>query len=648
MRRLIALGLLAATPLAGQPLDPPGAGPAEVRLAFAVAYAAAAAGVPGADAFDGAALRSYVLYPYLQAARLERMIGRSGDALDAADEQVRQFLSAAGADPVGIGLRRAWLASLARRAQWRAFLDHYDPAAATVALECQRLNARIALGDVERLASGIVVRWLTPQQLPGECEPPFQWLAAQGELTEDLIAQRAALLLDSGQAAFARVIARRLPPDAAAPFFERADMIANPAAAIDAWLADPGREIDDSVLLEGWARLARNTPDAALTRFDPVATRASAPDQLSALALRLALGLAWDRRPEALEYFARVAPRDLDDPALEWFARAALWAGEWEIAGGAIEAMSTQKRSESAWRYWSARIAERRRERDSARAAYAALLADDNYYAAMAAARLGKRVEPRAETLPVDAERIEQIVRERAFVRARELQLVGLRNLATIEWRHGYAALAEALRPQTIHVAAEWEMHDIAVATATSHNIFNDYGLLYPRPFQNEIDAAVELTDVERSLLYGVLRQESLFRPDAASGAGALGVAQLMHDTARIAARRSALPAPRRADLFDAAVSIKLGAARLSHLLDDFDGQVPVALAAYNAGENAAKRWLPAEPIDSDIWIENIPYNETRAYVRRVLWHSLVVEWLETGRAQSARAWLDRVAAVSD
>jgi soluble lytic murein transglycosylase len=76
-------------------------------------------------------------------------------------------------------------------------------------------------------------------------------------------------------------------------------------------------------------------------------------------------------------------------------------------------------------------------------------------------------------------------------------------------------------------------------------------------------------------------------------------------------------------------------------LLDEFDDQIPVALAGYNAGPNAVIRWLPAEPLDSDIWIENIPYNETRGYVQRILWHSLMFTWLRTkGHAQETALWL--------
>jgi soluble lytic murein transglycosylase len=96
--------------------------------------------------------------------------------------------------------------------------------------------------------------------------------------------------------------------------------------------------------------------------------------------------------------------------------------------------------------------------------------------------------------------------------------------------------------------------------------------------------------------------------------------------------------------LFDPGIGITLGAARFAELLEQFDGQLPVALGAYNAGASAAARWLPPRPVDSDVWIENIPYNETRAYVRRVLWHGLVFRWLETQRAQNTRDWLGKIA----
>jgi len=639
-RWLLAVCVCLAAPLGAQPRDA-GDARAETRERFVSAYRAAGLGIAGPA--DDEQLRTYVLYPYVRAARIERELGRAGGPWQAADEAAAEFLGEHGTAPVGIALRRAWLASLARRELWQAFADRYDSRTATTGLECQRLSARIALADTADLAPMTLERWLTPHQLPIECEPAFAWLRAQSLLPPDLVARRVELLLDAGRVPFARVIARPLPPTEAAPLLARAAAIERPAQAIDALLASPGDDGIDDVLRDAWPRLARSDPAGGLARFAPLSARAQDSAHAQKLALDLALGLAWDRRPEALDLFARVAPDHLDDYALEWHARAALWAGDWRVAADAIAAMSPALRSSSAWRYWAARAAAELDGRAAARELYASVVGDDNYYSALAAARLGDRVVPRAEPLAADPAKVDRIAARTPFARARELALTGLRDLATLEWHHGYAALSDDLRPQAVHLAARWELHDIAVATATSLGIFNDYALLYPFAHADAVAAAAKLAGLERHVLFGLLRQESLFRWDAASPSGAVGIAQLTPDTARRVARRWQLPAPGRGDLFDAPTSITLGAAHLADLVDAFDGQLPVALAAYNAGANAARRWLPERAIDADVWVENIPYNETRAYVRRVLWHGLVFEWLDSGRPQNAREWLDEI-----
>ncbi len=643
-RSLWLLLLLAACRAVAQPVDDP---LEAVRAEFVDAYAAAQLGPSDPDN-DSAALASYVLYAYLQAARLAYALEHAGAGEAEADRLTATFLDAHRGEAVAAPLHRAWLESLARRNEWHALLEHFDTAVATEALECGRLNARIALGQTAGLEAELAQRWLTPWRLPPECEPAFQWLRDQGGVDDALVAERVRRLLDNGQASFARVIARRLPDDQAKPLLVWADLIEKPAESIDALLAAPAVDADAAQLLDGFARLARGAPREALNRFDALLrARLTSTEAASKAARALALGLAWDRDAEALDFFARVAPQDLDDDALEWLVRAALWKGDWRAARNGIAAMSPAKQTEAAWRYWTGRTAEAAGEPAVARERYGSLAEDDNYYSAMAAARLGKRVAPHVARFPADEATIERMAHGAPFVRAHELLLCGLRPLATLEWRAGYAALEDALKPQAVHLAARWGLYDIAVATATSHGVFNDYELLYPRPYAKEVAGAVELTRLEEPLLYGVLRQESLFRPDATSLAGAAGIAQLGYSTATSTASRWQLPRPSRADLYDPETSIRLGAARLTTLIDKYAAQLPVALAAYNAGESAAERWLPEQALDSDIWIENIPYNETRAYVRRVLWHSLVFGWIEDGRPKSTKSWLGSVSPLA-
>ena len=196
---------------------------------------------------------------------------------------------------------------------------------------------------------------------------------------------------------------------------------------------------------------------------------------------------------------------------------------------------------------------------------------------------------------------------------------------------------------QSIRLAAGWRWYDQAIAVASAQQVFNDYILLYPRPFDPEVEQAARLAQLAPELIYGVLRQESLYRVDAVSSADARGLMQLQLDTARRTARHWKRPQPDLSDLFDPATNILLGAARLRTLLDQFDGQLPAALAAYNAGPNAVIRWLPSKAIDSDVWIENIPYGETRVYIQRIHWHVLTFTWLQTKEAQQTKSWLTSI-----
>jgi soluble lytic murein transglycosylase len=306
--------------------------------------------------------------------------------------------------------------------------------------------------------------------------------------------------------------------------------------------------------------------------------------------------------------------------------------------------MSDTNRQTARWRYWAARAAEQNQELTLARQLYNSVLIDDNYYAAMAAARLDVTVHPHPEKLVRDQTLLTEIQQLPALVRARELLLCNLRPQADIEWQYGFSTLSEEARNQAIHLASAWGWHDQAVATASQRRVFNDYHLLYPRPYDKEVSAGAKLAKLQPELIYGVLRQESLYRANAISSAGARGLLQLLPETARRTAQSLGRPKPSVDDLYVPSINVQLGAAQLRRLIDRFGGQTAVALAGYNAGPNAARRWLPSQSIDPDIWVENIPYNETRGYVQRVLWHSVVFAWLRSGEPQRTESWLARIA----
>ena len=144
----------------------------------------------------------------------------------------------------------------------------------------------------------------------------------------------------------------------------------------------------------------------------------------------------------------------------------------------------------------------------------------------------------------------------------------------------------------------------------------------------DEVAEASTLSEVPADWILGVMRQESLFRKDAVSRADARGLMQMLPATAIAVARRWHLPPPRKDSLFDPPVALPLGAAYLRELLDRNSGRLTLALAAYNAGPTPVARWLPPKSMDADIWIENVPYAETRAYIQHILEHIVAFAWV--------------------
>jgi len=585
-------------------------------------------------------LRRYALFPYLEAASIVAELAdpeRYDEAIEAADA----FISANSGTAIEAGFRRDLLFALSKLQSWGDFVRFYSSEVANESRDCEYLRARVTLGQTTDLAPLVTARWLTPRRLDAACEPAFQWLRDTGILDDSLTVRRLELLLRAGQTEFARIIAARLPEERAAVYRQWSEMLDSPLDAIDGILKGGPLPAEAAALESTWARASTATPLETFARLPEILTKLGTSDEIENELLRnLALGLAWDRRAEALEVFARLDVTAHDDYSRGWLVRSALWNGEVEKARDALRSMSTQTQSNSEWTYWRARTDELLGDETGARSRYTALTGRDNYYSAIAAARLGIDVVPNEMPIEASDRSVAELAERPEFIRSRELFLLDERVMATREWNFATAMLDSAELAAAVVLASTWGWHDVAVSTATRANIYFDYALLFPRPFSGEIALAASSHGLTEELLSGLVRQESMFRADAVSSAGAIGLTQLGLTTARQTASRQAINQPSRDDLLEPATNTWLGAATLKERLSLFADQMPVALAAYNAGAAAARRWLPDAPVDSDIWIENIPYNETRDYVRRVLWNSIVYRWLAGAREPVDTAFL--------
>ena len=195
--------------------------------------------------------------------------------------------------------------------------------------------------------------------------------------------------------------------------------------------------------------------------------------------------------------------------------------------------------------------------------------------------------------------------------------------------------LSEAERMQAAVLAHRWGWHSRAIATASANGLMDDLEIRYPTPFIEWIDSTAMTAKIDPAWVLGIARSESLFMPDAGSSAGALGLMQLMPNTGRLTARELKLRYRGRSSLLDPHTNIRLGTRYLGNMLKRFDENPVLATAAYNAGPQRVEQWLPVSfSLAADVWIDTIPYRETRRYVRRVLASQVIFDWRLNGSVQ--------------
>jgi soluble lytic murein transglycosylase len=571
------------------------------------------------DQADSPALMAYAIYDYLVAARLRRDLAQNPN--ENLDATIDGFVQLHPGQPVTRALRHDWLTSLAQRARWDWFLPRSNELADPV-LICDRLEGRLMTGDVGGLPAAALARWMLPQKPPAECGGVFAWLAQQGLLTPALAESRTRAALGADNARLAREFAAEVPITGRAALLQWSDLLENPRSALTVLATHPALPVEPDALTAGFEKLARSNPGAALELLPHLLDRMDqSPATQGKLKRAAALSAAYDRDPRALTALDNVPAEAADGQVQEWRVRSALWNRDYAKARTWIEQMPASLGTQPRWRYWHARVVAITEGEAAAAPLFAAVSDIRDYYGYLAADRLHQSYDLNMLPTPNDAAMQATLAGSAGMIRAHALFDCDMADEAAVEWAVEMSGATSALKIQAARLAARWGWYAQSIATLAQTGEFDDVMLRYPRPFLDAVKDASQLTQVPSDWILAVMRQESLFRKDAVSRADARGIMQMMPSTASAVARRWHLSPPGRESLFDPSVAVPLGAAYFHELLERYHGQLVLTLAAYNAGPAAAARWLPDSAMDTDIWIENIPYNETRGYVQHILEH---------------------------
>ncbi len=561
-------------------------------------------------------LAGYLLEPYVAYWRLRLQIDTADPAA------VRAFLDRYAELPVAERLRGEWLKSLGKRGEWTLFAAEYPKRVTEdVELACYAAQFRAQRGSAaasDGSAADVRRFWFSGQEQPESCQPVFATLLAQGALTANDVWARFRLAHEAGNFRLAAKIAGELPPaERPAPReFGRIDARAQAALERgDFHLAtQSGREL----ALYALDRVAQTDATAAREAWIRLRARLPAADRPYGNLL-VAYHAARQLLPAANAWYHEVEDVSLTEGQRAWRVRAALRAGAWPDVAAAIDAMPESQAQESAWRYWKARALAAAGATDDATRLYAGLATDPDFYGFLAADAIGASVMPLSEPLTPDPDALATFGARAAVQRVLKLTALDLRPEAQREW----VAVVRGSDDDGLLLAAAFaqrhHLYDRSINTAERTQRRHDFGLRYPTPYRAEIAEAAQQNGLDTAFVYGLIRQESRFVADIVSSAGAVGLMQLMPPTARWVARHTGHAAPRAPQLEEPELNIQFGTYYLRYVLDKLDGQPALGAAAYNAGPGRAQAWRASVPLEGAIYVETIPFNETREYAKKVL-----------------------------
>ena len=562
---------------------------------------------------DLSEMKDYVLYPFLEYARIKRNIGKTSTA------ELAQFIHQYENSSVADRLWPAWMSKLIAKQQWADAQLAYSKGRGGTSAHCYYLQAKLHSSATHSKTDEPVKKalqlWLSGANRPSACNGLFDLLASKNLLDQNRIWQRIALAMDKGNHRLAKAVSKRLSVDDQKRVALWAKFKYKAAKHLltkrTRKLLSGAHPYDHTILLYGVKRIARKDTEKAQAVFDTLQKyyRFSIKDKAET-ASYIAMQNAMDHDPNALQHLAAIPAKYRDDQSNVWMARMALRQSDWKKVGDAIDAMSDEYQQKDAWQYWKARSLASAGKVDMAWAMYETLSHNASFYGFIASDHLQKKYLSLAKPEPDRSE-----------------QVIGFNSTAKKEWFYALRGMNKEQKLAAAKLALEKNDPFLAIVSVAKTKDWNQVGLRFPLEFQELIIKYATQNEIPAAWVYGITRRESAFDAGIASGAKAQGLMQLIPPTAREVARKLNLPKLTKNDIFIPNTNIQLGSAYLRELLARFKGNFAQASAAYNAGPHRIPKWAPDNELEASRWIESIPFNETRKYVRAVMSYTTIYDY---------------------
>jgi soluble lytic murein transglycosylase len=372
-----------------------------------------------------------------------------------------------------------------------------------------------------------------------------------------------------------------------------------------------------TVMAYGLKRLIWRDPKQALDTYKVAQQLLPFSDaQQQQIALKFSLALASKNHRQAHVWLDKVDDNVFNSNLIQWYITDTLRGQDWPATKAKLLQLPLSAQESSQWRYWYGRSLLATNAKEQGTQILNKLAQRRHYYGFLAASYMNKPANFQHKPLDIAEKEKLHILKNPAAKRTFELFELGRFHQARKEWNFWLSKLNKREKLVASKIAYELQWYDRAIFTLAKVGYLDDVNLRFPLGFEQEIKHYSHNQNISPAWAFAIARRESSFMSDANSSAGAKGLMQVMPATAKQLTRKKIS----KTFLLNADNNIKLGTKYLRRLLDRHSGNPVLATAAYNAGPYRVKSWLEnSKSLPADVWIETIPFKETREYVKSVM-----------------------------
>jgi soluble lytic murein transglycosylase len=566
-------------------------------------------------------LQSYPLLPYLLYLEYEQGLSRLNV------QTFKHYLNQYADSPLAENLRHRWLQAKAKQADWPAFLEAYQPTE-DVSLQCHYWWASLQAPHNNRplVLKQIGSLWMSGQKRPKSCDAAFE-VYEQEAMTRPLAWQRVKRLIQADQLSLARKMSVYLKRSENRLVEQWIRLRQNPYQVLQHKLFADQHPAHLEMIVDAVSLIAKENPERAIQLWQKISRQYPFQERHWGLVVR-AIGLCYaiDKHPDAEKWLSRVPALYTNEAVHEWRVRSALLREDWSKALQWLKALPAHLAREEQWQYWQARVLDRINQPEQSQILWHKLSHTRSYYGLLASHQLLKPYSANPQKHRLDPLVVQIVNKHPAVARARELQALKRYADAKAEWKHLTGRMSDPQKHAAAYLALQWNLPNWSLlALAKAHNK-DDLSLRFPIVYADRIFREAHKHQIDPAWILALTRQESAFMPHARSNRGAIGLMQLKADTAAWVAEKKRLRWFGESTLFEPHTNIELGSNYLKMLLEKYQHNPLLATVAYNAGPGRVQKWIPAYDMAADLWIEGIPYKETREYVKNILTYTAIYQ----------------------